>query len=237
MRAAPAPVDLEVLAGHLGTIRLPVRTTELLDRVGASGSSRRPVDDPDAFDGGAANGRGDSAHRDACASDAVDFLTSGEPVSLEALTVDLLGERLTRLLDGLCDATVQPDLAVLARALSGLGPGLTPTGDDLLVGVAAACHRLVAGGCWPAPRRDILATALAEMGDTSTTTVARDMVGRAAAGRFPDTLTGFVELLGDRDIGADQIQAAVGRLAAIGAHSGADMLAGAVALAARACRE
>ena len=202
MSAAPAPVALDALAGHLGTIRLPVRTTELLDRVGTVASS-----------------------------------VASERVSLEALAVDLLAERLTRLLDGLFDATVQPDMMALARALSGLGPGLTPTGDDLLVGIAAACERLVAGGCWQASRRDLLATALAGMGDTGTTAVAREMVGRAAAGHFPEALTGFVELLGDRDVGADQVQGAAGRLAAIGAHSGADMLAGAVALAARACRE
>lgn len=212
MRAAPAPVDLDVLAGHLGAVRLPARATMLLDRVGTGGPSCRPVD---------------AAHSS----------TASESISLEDLAVELLAEHLTRLLDGIFDATVPPDMIALARALSGLGPGLTPTGDDLLVGVAAACHRLVAGGYWPAPRRDVLAASLTAMGDTGTTTVARDMVGQAAAGSFPEVLTGFVELLGDRDIGADQIQAAIGRLAAIGAHSGADMLAGVVALAARACRE
>jgi hypothetical protein len=151
--------------------------------------------------------------------------------------VDRLADRLIRLLDRLFDATQQPDMIALARALSGLGPGLTPTGDDLLVGVAAACRRLVAGGCWPAPRRDLLVAALAGMGDTGTTSVAREMVGLAAAGQFPDALTDFVDLLGDRDTGTDQVQAAAGRLAAIGAHSGADMLAGVVAVAVRACRE
>jgi hypothetical protein len=243
LRAAPAPVALDVLAGHLRTIRLPERTTALLDRVGTGGPFHCPVNDPDAPDGRAASGRGDFDNREACASDgvvsadAVDSSTASGSFSLEILVVDLLAERLTRLLDGIFDATVQPDMTALTRALSGLGPGLTPTGDDLLVGVAAACRRLVAGGFWPATRRDVLFAVLAEMGDTGTTSVAREMVGRAAVGQFPEVLTGFVELLGDRNARADQVQAATGRLAAIGAHSGADMLAGVVALAARACRE
>ena len=232
-----------MLAGHLETIRLPARTTALLDRIGIGGPTHRPVNDPGALDASAASGRGDSDHRDACAFDevvssgAVDSSTGSESFTLEVMAVYLLAERLTRLLDGLFDATVQPDMTLLACALSGLGPGLTPTGDDLLVGVAAACRRLVAGGCWPVTRWDLLAAALAAMGDTGTTSVAREMVGRAATGDFFEALTGFVELLGDRDTGADQLQAAAGRLAAIGAHSGADMLAGVVALVARACRE
>jgi hypothetical protein len=234
---APAPVVRDVLAGHLGMVRLPARTTALLDRVGTGNSARRPVSDPDFLDGRAASGPGDSERRDAREPEDVDSSAVSESISLEALAVDLVAERLTRLLDGLFDVKEQPDMVALARALSGLGPGLTPTGDDLLVGVAAACHRLVAGGCWPAARRDLLAAALAGMGDTGTTAVAREMVGRAAAGHFPEALTGFVELLGDRDRRADQVQAAAGRLAGIGAHSGADMLAGAVALAARVCRE
>jgi hypothetical protein len=215
LRAAPAPVALDVLAGHLGTVRLPARTTALLDRVGTGGPPRRVWSDPDAVDSSVAR----------------------EPVPLEALVVELLAERLTRLLDGLFEVTEPPNITPLARALSGLGPGLTPTGDDLLVGIAAACRRLVAGESWPATRGDVLSAALAEMGDTGTTAVAREMVGRAALGQFPEVLTGFVELLGDRNVRPDHVQAAAGRLAAIGAHSGADMLAGVVALAARACRE
>ena len=82
-----------------------------------------------------------------------------------------------------------------------------------------------------------LAAALAGIGDTDTTSVARHMVGQASAGCFPEALDGFVALLGDCDTGTDQVQAAVGRLDAIGAHPGADMLAGAVALAVRAGRE
>jgi transposase len=159
------------------------------------------------------------------------------PCTIESRAIDLVAEGLTGLLDGLCDTLARADIVTLTRALSGLGPGLTPTGDDLLVGISAACHRLVAGGYWSAVRRDALVDALAGMGDTGTTTVAREMVGEAAAGRFPEVLASFVELLGDRDTVADQVQAAAGRLAAIGAHSGADMLAGVMAVAARACRE
>ena len=167
----------------------------------------------------------------------IEFQPVSGPRTIESRAVDLVAERLAGLLDGMRGTPEHADLVALARNLSGLGPGLTPTGDDLLVGIAAACHRLVAGGYWSAVRRDALAAALAGMGDTGTTTVAREMVGEAAAGRFPEALASFVELLGDRDTVADQVQAAAGRLAAIGAHSGADMLAGVMAVAARACRE
>jgi hypothetical protein len=203
---APALVARDVLAGHLGMVRLPARTAALLARAG--------------------EGFG-----------AIEFQPVSGPGTIESRAVDLLAERLAGLLDGLCATPAHADLVTFACALSGLGPGLTPTGDDLLVGIAAACHRLVAGGYWSAVRRDALVAALAGMGDTGTTTVAREMVGEAAAGRFPEVLASFVELLGDRDTVADQVQAAAGRLAAIGAHSGADMLAGVMAVAARACRE
>lgn len=206
MSTAPAPVVRDVLAGHLGMVRLPARTTALLDLAAAG---------PDALDSRAANESG----------------------TLEGATAGRVAARLACLLDGLCDPSVQADLATLARDLSGLGPGLTPTGDDLLIGVAAAGDRLAAGGCWPATRRDALAFALAGMGDTGTTEVAREMVRQAAAGQFPEPLARFVELLGNRESPDDQVQAGVERLAAIGAHTGADMLAGVVALATRACRE
>jgi hypothetical protein len=204
--AAVTPVARDVLADHLGLVRLPARTAALLERAGEG---------PGTLESRTTTGSG----------------------SIEARTVDLVAERLTLLLDGIYDLSEQADLVSLTRALSGLGPGLTPTGDDLLVGIAAACQRLVAGGYWPAARGDSLVAALAEIGDTGTTAVAREMVNQAAAGRFPDALTSFVELLGDRETDAAQAQAAVERLAAIGAHSGADMLAGVVALAVRACRE
>jgi hypothetical protein len=234
---AAGPVDRDTLAGHLGMIRLPVRTTALLDRVGSGAPTRPALGDPDRLGGKAASGPRDAERRDARERKAVDSSVASMIGSLDALALDLLAERLTRLLDRLLDATEQPDMTSLARALSGLGPGLTPTGDDLLVGIAAACHRLVAGGYWSAVRRDALAAALAGMGDTGTTTVAREMVGEAAAGRFPEVLASFVELLGDRDMAAEQVQAAAGRLAATGAHSGADMLAGVIAVAARAGRD
>jgi hypothetical protein len=204
--AAATPVARDVLAGHLGMVRLPARTNALLERAGEG---------PGTLESRTTTGWG----------------------TIEARAIDLVAERLTRLLDGIYDPSEQADLASLTRVLSGLGPGLTPTGDDLLVGIAAACQRLAAGGYWPEARHASLVAALAEIGDTGTTAIAREMVDRAAAGRFPDELTSFVELLGDRDADADQAQAAVERLAAIGAHSGADMLAGVVALAARACRE
>ena len=46
-------------------------------------------------------------------------------------------------------------------ALTGLGPGLTPTGDDLLVGLAAMSQRLVGGGLVEARAAVAFSTSLA----------------------------------------------------------------------------
>ncbi len=160
-----------------------------------------------------------------------------DPGSIEAWATRLVRSRLRPLVDGLCGSADEADLTMRVRALSGLGPGLTPTGDDLLVGLAAVCHRLVELGCWPRARRDAFTCALDGIGETGTTAVARAMVSQAAAGCLPAELDRFVTLLGDGAADRAQIRTAVARLAAVGAHSGSDMLAGAVALFARACRE
>jgi hypothetical protein len=215
--AAPAPVVRDVLAGHLGTVRLPVRTAALLAR-----ADGRPGP-PGSLAAGGSNPAGPQVTID--------------PDTIEEWVIGLVAGRLGSLLDALCDSTEQADIVARTRSLSGLGPGLTPTGDDLLVGIAAAGDRLAAVGCWPAQRRDAYVAALAGMGDTGTTAVAHAMVGQAAEGRYPVALSRFVGLLGDRAAGIDQLQDAAARLAAIGAHSGADMLAGAVALSSRICRK
>ena len=124
-------------------------------------------------------------------------------------------------------ASYRPD----AAALTGLGPGLTPTGDDLLVGLAAMARRLVGGGLVEARAAVAFGTSLAGLAGSDTTPAARDLLAKAATGVFPVVLADFVEALGSPNAEAEGLRSVAFRLASTGAHSGADLLAGALALA------
>lgn len=123
-------------------------------------------------------------------------------------------------------AAYRPD----AAALTGLGPGLTPTGDDLLVGLAAMARRLVGGGLVEARAAVALASSLAGLSRFDTTAPARKLLEKAATGVFPIVLADFVEAIGAPNVDAETLRDVAGRLTSTGAHSGADLLAGALAL-------
>lgn len=108
--------------------------------------------------------------------------------------------------------------------LLGRGPGLTPSGDDLLLGwlaMAAHAHRE-----WGLPDPGPLAARLAERAPGRTTRVAAAMYAAAARGRYAPAVGAACSA------GAAELPAALARLAAVGATSGLDTLAG-VAAAAR----
>jgi hypothetical protein len=150
-----------------------------------------------------------------------------------AMTV--AGEGLRRLVGMLGDGASDGEgYRGAVRALVGLGPGLTPTGDDLLVSVLATARRLAAGDLLPGAPAARLAEAVAEVPPGRTTPVAYRLLAEAAAGRFPAPLAALVDALGDPGVDHESFARSVGRLVAIGAHSGADWLAGVMALA-RAC--
>ena len=119
----------------------------------------------------------------------------------------------------------------LDPALTGRGPGLTPTGDDLLVGLAAMSRRLVGGGPGEARAAVAYSTALAGLPASETTPAAHLLLRHASEGRFPAVLASAVEMLGNPNADAETLRTLTERLAAVGAHSGADLLAGALALA------
>lgn len=126
-----------------------------------------------------------------------------------------------------------PGLAGRRRALGdpddperllGRGPGLTPSGDDLLLGwlaMAAHAHRE-----WGLPDPSALAARLAARAPRRTTRVAAAMYAAAARGRYAPAVGTVCSA------GAAELPAALARLAAVGATSGLDTLAG-VAAAAR----
>ncbi|MBM4395191.1 MAG: DUF2877 domain-containing protein [Deltaproteobacteria bacterium] len=129
------------------------------------------------------------------------------------------------------DRPGEPEAAV--KGLVGLGPGLTPTGDDVLTGALAAAHWI--SGAVEGDRLLYLGLAVLGAGADSTTPVGRAMLRYAAAGRFPEPLVRLVRALGDPEADAGDVRLAFVAVVAVGARSGNDMLAGLLAtlLAAR----
>jgi hypothetical protein len=123
-------------------------------------------------------------------------------------------------------ATYRPD----AAALTGLGPGLTPTGDDLLVGLAAMARRLAGGGLVEVRAAVAFSTVLSGLPAEETTPAAHLLLRNASRGLFPAVLASAVEMIGNPHADAESLRTLTERLAATGAHSGADLLAGALAL-------
>ena len=126
-------------------------------------------------------------------------------------------------LDEVGRAVVRADrhaAAAAARPLVGMGPGLTPSGDDALAGMEAALHAL------GHPAAGFLAAALDDVAER-TTAVSATLLGHAARGEFAErTHRLLAELLGSDDAA---LPGAVERAAAWGATSGVDGLVGVLA--------
>jgi hypothetical protein len=107
--------------------------------------------------------------------------------------------------------------AEAATRLIGLGQGLTPSGDDVLVGIEAALHALAR----PTAGFLVLATSGVE---GRTTALAATLLHHAAGGEFAERLHVLLAaLLGSDD---EAIPAAIDRAVAWGATSGTDCLLG-----------
>jgi hypothetical protein len=106
------------------------------------------------------------------------------------------------------------------RSLVGRGPGLTPAGDDAIVGILAVLHRL-------GPHNAVapLVAALTPLLDR-TTAISAHFLRLAMRGAFTEALVDVVDAVATTD-GPTDVQ--IRRLLATGATSGADALAGVVA--------
>ncbi|MBV9279059.1 MAG: DUF2877 domain-containing protein [Chloroflexi bacterium] len=119
-----------------------------------------------------------------------------------------------------------------ALGLLGLGPGLTPAGDDLLCGLLAGLgvlgERTPGLRLWSARRVTVLDAAIGQAAGARTTALSRTLLHYAARSLAVEPLLDLLCTLGSGEppSGRDQ-------LLAIGHSSGGDMLAGAL-LAARA---
>jgi hypothetical protein len=105
-----------------------------------------------------------------------------------------------------------------ALGLIGLGEGLTPAGDDCLVGALAVLHRFAPS--WLSAHPEISAT-VGRAAAVATTTIAHEFVAHALAGRFADSLIGLLTAKS-----SDEVSRAATQLLRSGATSGADTLSG-----------
>ncbi len=106
-----------------------------------------------------------------------------------------------------------------ARRLAGLGPGLTPAGDDFLLGVMVGVW--MSHGTWKAER---LCAQIAEVAAPRTTSLSTAWLQHAARGELSEPWHRLWRVLGARDEKA--LKTAVAEIAAVGASSGRDALAG-----------
>lgn len=142
----------------------------------------------------------------------------GRPAS----SADPVVEQARTLLPGLLAAIRAEqwsDAAVAARSLSGLGPGLTPAGDDLLTGLALGLR--AAHGKLPVGLSEAITGAV--VGRTTDLAAAR--VRHAVAGS-PDEYTHAVLAALVMDQSAASLPGAVRALLEYGHSSGADTLVG-----------
>jgi hypothetical protein len=125
------------------------------------------------------------------------------------------------------EAAIGRDTAALseaARGLAGLGPGLTPSGDDLLAGFAGAWTLIgealgVDGGA-----RDAVATALLAGAEPGASPLGRAWLAHACRGELAEPMSRLVVTLLDAECG--ELAAATRGVLAIGASSGIDWMVG-----------
>jgi len=110
-------------------------------------------------------------------------------------------------------------------ALVGLGEGLTPSGDDALVGVLAGLDAASEASGDAAALRERLRAEL-ERGTSRTTRLAAQMLDAATAGFYAEPVLGLLETLALPRPAAKALERAVATLLAVGHRSGADTLRG-----------
>lgn len=136
-------------------------------------------------------------------------LSAGPP---SALLQPMFARRLAIAVDRLAGA----DLAGTARALGGLGPGLTPAGDDALAGILLVTRALRG----PAAEAGLVAVAQA----VPTTSVARAQLEWAARGQGVEPVHDLLAALAGSDEPAVRVH--LGALRGLGHTSGADLAYG-----------
>lgn len=149
-------------------------------------------------------------------------LDDGVPGGFALEVGTALEQRSTSLLEALAERR-HVDACRYAVSMLGLGPGLTPSGDDFLVGLFAMlnvagspCHGWLDGG-----------TAVLKHAEGATNAISLAALTAAADGRVRESIAALIDTL-MRGTAATLIQP-LRRVLAIGATSGTDLVAGIVA--------
>lgn len=132
--------------------------------------------------------------------------------------------RLGEATDGLCRALADGDLRRVHEyggRLVGLGPGLTPSGDDFLVGIATACALRGAH-----EGLSVLRTVVEENAPR-TNRISSATMAHAVRGRVCESIVALAQALVEGDAALTRARAQ--RVIGIGATSGTDIVAGLLA--------
>ena len=206
-----ALVDPEVPLGPLWIRAGGVRSLELQQPVVVGdgwlevAGQRLPVHDAEIWWGALP----DPARLRAAVPLALDVLAGAPPSSL-------LDDPWRAALGRAEEAVRRGDLPAAAAILGGLGPGLTPAGDDALAGILLAQRALAGAGS----ETRLLAAAHAAV----TTDLSSALLEWAARGQAVEPVHDLLAAVAASDRPA--AVAATGRIASLGASSGADLLGG-----------
>lgn len=127
----------------------------------------------------------------------------------------------------LCDAAIRCDEASLTRAsrgLAGLGPGLTPSGDDLLAGFVAAWTLIGESLGQDGTACERVTAAVVAGAERGASPLGRVWLAHACRGELLEPMTRYVAALLADDPG--DLGAAVRGALAVGASSGTDWMVG-----------
>ena len=150
-----------------------------------------------------------------------------QPVTAESLVAaadDLRSLLTCPGLEPLASALGERDVVAVRRAmrdLLGSGPGLTPQGDDVLVGVLAGLRLLrpAVGSTWSASMLHTIAPFIEAEAPRRTTSLSVSLLHHAVAGEVAAPVASLLQAL----TGRGELNAAVARLRGMGATSGVAM--------------
>ena len=133
--------------------------------------------------------------------------------------------RPVRALRDSCIDLSTPGINHAVSELIGLGPGLTPAGDDYLSGYLAALRHLVADDPRASKAQELLAEAIHSTEPGSTHPLSEFLLGQYRAGVFPHFLTACLRALALPST-IQRLGACVRRVLRHGATSGTEMMLG-----------
>lgn len=143
---------------------------------------------------------------------------------------DVFDRRLAGALRSFSDGGDPHELA----SLVGLGGGLTPSGDDVLVGALAALDLISECSPVAALLRPALVEALPVLLETRTTRLSAQMLRAAAEGLYAEPVLALLDALARDDASPAVVERAAEELSRLGHRSGRDTLLGIAAALSRA---